>query len=195
MLLYFRSNIYSLSSVSAPHPVAAYGVVCLLHPHDSWLSISFSSCSAGDEISCLDIAQYHQRQEEEGGDGEHGHAGDESACGWLVGNRIDQEFVAGCGASTFCATVLEVLLLGCMGLTHEITGQEDDSHGQVRRLNANISVEDLAVAPTNAVVDPWAVMIEDVDAPLALVAVPAPWSSKNSTLETKGCSIVFAHQG
>jgi hypothetical protein len=102
--------------------------------------------------------------------------------------------VAGCGAGTFCGTVLEVLLLGGVGASHEITGQEDDSHGQVRRLDANICVEDLAVAPTDAVVDPWAVMIEDVDAPVALVAVPTPWSSQHSTFETKGCSIVFAHQ-
>jgi hypothetical protein len=50
------------------------------------------------------------------------------------------------------------------------------------------------VATTDAVVDPWAVMIKDIDALTALVAVPAPWSSKNFTFETKGWSIVLDHQ-
>jgi len=42
------------------------------------------------------------------------------------------------------------------------------------------------VATTDAVVDPWAVMIKDIDALIALVTMPAPWSSKNFTFKTKG---------
>ena len=51
----------------------------------------------------------------------------------------------------------------------------------MRKLNQEINVENFVVFSTNAVVDPWTMMVKTVNAPIAKETVPTPWGLKYTT--------------
>ena len=72
--------------------------------------------------------------------------------------------------------------------------KSETNRAQIEKLNDNEGVKVPVVAVSHAVVDPWAMVVEFVDAAVTLEAMPRPWRPEKLALEAEGGGIVHFQQ-
>ena len=73
-------------------------------------------------------------------------------------------------------------------------GRDGNNREEVEALDADKDVELSIVAFTDAVVDPWAMVIEAIDADAAQIAMTAPWCADNRAVRAQAAGFKLIEQ-